>query len=78
MCKKKSWVLPLLILLMVAEFCAWKESHKSWEQRSSKDGGTQKKNDRQLNSSQQNCSIELKAKLMYNQLKETIDVEEAT
>ena len=37
-----------------------------------------KKNDRQLNSSQQNCSIELKAKLMYNQLKETIDVEEAT
>ena len=63
---------------MVAEFCAWKESHKSWEQWSSKDG-TQKKNDRQLNSSQQNCSsIELKAKLMYNQLKETIDVEEAT
>ena len=42
-------------------------------------GWNAKKNDRQLNSSQQNCSsIELKAKLMYNQLKETIDVEEAT
>ena len=75
MCKK-NLVLPLLILLMVAEFCAWKESHKSWEQRSSKDGGTQKKNDRQLNSSQ-NC-IELKAKLMVTNSKETIDVEEAT